>query len=1119
MSAADLDVCVLGSLEVRRAGAPLDLGTPKQRALVASLVLARGWPVSVDGIVDQLWGDDAPPGVTGTLQAYVSGLRRVIEPDRAPRTPATVLVTATPGYALRVPEERVDAHRFEQEASRAHKVLQPLSSWGAHDLDRGRLEDARTLLAAAVGRWRGTPYADLGDTDAAVAERTRLEGLRLVALEDLAVAALALGEHGPVAAELEALTGAHPLRERLWALRALALARSGRQADALEVLRRLRDVLDEELGIEPSAEVRELQTAILRQDERLEWVAPPFTGPVAPPAPQRPAQDPVADERNRVAPWPMVGRDAELAALLGALAEAESGTAAFAVLTGEAGIGKSRLSAELLLQARRRGVRVLIGRCSQDEGAPPLWPWQSVLDGLGVDLIQLVAAAGDDEGGRFRAWERIAETVRSAAREQAVAVLLDDLHWADQSTLRVLRLLLESAGDEHLLLVGTWRTHPAPAGALADVAEAFGRRHAVRADLHGLGTRDVQTVFEAVAGPRAEAGTGIAQLLVERTDGNPFFLVELARLAGERGGGVDLLHGEAPTAVNDVLDRRLARLPDATRATLRTAAVIGRSFELGILARAAGLDEDDALDVVEPAIAAGVLRERGIDRYAFTHALVRDRFCDNVPASRIAREHAKVAAVLERTPGSESEVARHWRRAGPAHAGRAWRAAVTAAERARRLYEFEEEADLLEGALRSMDLDAEATDRERYGVLMDLVDAYRWCAQHEALIATAERAIATGKRLRDPEAVARAAQSVAYDVLWRSAPSGETNEVVVGALRGSLDRLPPGDGELRCRVLLALVIEAADEAAVAADDPTLLEALAMARRLGDPELLIAAQQTAFMTRWVPSTAEDRLAGITEAVDVAHRIGAERVGVVCGTLRAAVLGELGRPVEMTDQLELTRAEAERTRITYGDMVLTGLETSWLAMAGRAEDCAANLRRLREMEDRIDHGTLGPAIAVAEVVTAFWEGRPGDGVPVLEALLDEGYPFAVPLAVHPWRAGEHDAARELYAEHGAPPEQETQLTLYLWAMAAELATHLGDAGLAERAVAQLSPYAGRSCAVGAAMVMAPVDCYLALAAAASGDPHLAERHADDAGRLVKEWDLPAVAAWFEDLFTRP
>ncbi|HWJ81356.1 MAG TPA: BTAD domain-containing putative transcriptional regulator [Nocardioides sp.] len=1112
MSAAPLDVSVLGALEVRRDGTPLDLGTPKQRALVASLVLARGWPVSVDGIVDQLWGDDAPPGVTGTLQAYVSGLRRVIEPDRAPRTPATVLVTAAPGYAFKIPDERVDAHRFEQEVGRARKVLGGGSGWTPPQVDRDCLEEARATLDEALGRWRGIPYADLGDADAAVAERTRLEGLRMVALEDRAVTALALGEHATVAAELEALTAAHPLRERLWALWALALARSGRQADALDVLRRLRDVLDGELGIEPSAEVRDLQTAILRQDERLDWAAP--ADPVGPPRAE-PAAAPAAppEQRTWVAPWPMVGRDAELAALVGALADAESAVPAFAVLTGDPGIGKSRLAAELLLQARRRGARVLVGRCTQDEGAPPLWPWQAVLEGLGVDLVALVADQGEDEGGRFRAWERIAATVREAARQDVVAVLLDDLHWADPSSLRVLRLLVESATDERLLVVGAWRAHPAPTGALADVAEALGRRHAVRADLHGLGERDVRTVFEAVTGHAAE-GERTAELLLERTDGNPFFLVELARLAAERGGGVDLAGGRLPAAVGEVLDRRLGRLPEETVAALRTAAVIGRSFDLATLADAAGLDEDDALDVVEPAQAAGLVRERGVDHYLFTHALVRDRLREGLGASRLARLHARVAAALARTPGHEPEEARHWLAAGPAHAARAWRSAVVAADHAQRLYEFEEEADLRAGALRSMDHDPTATDRDRYEVLMELVDAHRWSAQQEELVAATERAIAVAKRLRDPEAVARAAISVSHDVLWRSAPPGETNEVVVGALRGSLDRLPPGDGELRCRTLLALAIEAGDEGALAADDPGLGEALAMARRLDDPELLITAQQTAFMTRWVPSTAEDRLTGITEAVEVARRIGAERVGVVCGTLRAAVLGELGRPAEMREQLAATRAEAERMRIAYGDMVLTGLETSWLAMAGRVEDCAANLARLRALADRLDHSTLGPTIAVAEVAVSYWEGRPADGVPVLEGLLADEYPFAVPAAVHLWRAGDEAAARRVYAEHGPPPREDTQLSPYLWGMAAELSSYLGDAGLAAQALEELTPYAGRSTAVGAALVMAPVDCYLALAAATAGRADLAVRHAGDGARLAEEWKLPAVAAWFAE-----
>ncbi len=137
-----MEVAVLGPVGVTLAAQPVDLGTPKQRALVAALALGRGRPVSVDAIVDLLWGDDPPPGVTATLQAYVSQLRRVLEPERARRAPATVLVTVAPGYALRVPDDAVDAHLFEQVVSTEHKRLQPLGAGGppplsAAELDRG----------------------------------------------------------------------------------------------------------------------------------------------------------------------------------------------------------------------------------------------------------------------------------------------------------------------------------------------------------------------------------------------------------------------------------------------------------------------------------------------------------------------------------------------------------------------------------------------------------------------------------------------------------------------------------------------------------------------------------------------------------------------------------------------------------------------------------------------------------------------------------------------------------------------------------------------------------------------------------------------------------------------
>ena len=186
-----MEVAVLGPVRARLDGAEVDLGTPKQRALVSALALSAGRPVPVDTIVDLLWGDTPPAGVAGTLQAYVSGLRRVLEPDRERRAPATVLVTASPGYALRLDTGALDTERFEQAVDEQHRLVQLLAGSGPPVLSGDELGECVSRLDEAVGLWRGTPYAELDDAPAAVAERTRLEELRLVALEDRAVAGLA----------------------------------------------------------------------------------------------------------------------------------------------------------------------------------------------------------------------------------------------------------------------------------------------------------------------------------------------------------------------------------------------------------------------------------------------------------------------------------------------------------------------------------------------------------------------------------------------------------------------------------------------------------------------------------------------------------------------------------------------------------------------------------------------------------------------------------------------------------------------------------------------------------------------------------------------------------------
>ena len=1101
-----MEVAVLGPVRARLAGAldgEVDLGTPKQRALVAALALSAGRPVPVDTIVDMVWGDAPPGGVTGTLQAYVSGLRRVLEPDRERRAPATVLVTAAPGYALRLEPGALDAERFERAVDEQHRRVQLLAGQGPPVLSGDELVESVARLDDALGLWRGTPYAELDDAPAAVAERTRLQELRLVALEDRAVAGLALGHHGTVAAELEAMTAAHPLRERLWGLRALALTRSGRQADALQVLREVRDVLDEELGIEPGAELRELQTAVLRQDPSLEWVAPPRR-PGAPVVPLRPRPAPPPPDAGP--DWPMVGRDADLSALEEAWARASAGTPTYAVLTGEPGIGKSRLAAELIARVRSSGARVGVGRCSQDEGAPPLWPWRQVLEDLGAEL----PSTDGDDAAQFAAFERITRTVRDAARDRPLVVGLDDLHWADACSLRVLRLLAETAQDEPLLVLTTWRDSPEPTGGLGDVAETLARRHAVRRTLTGLASDDVAEVFATVARNRPNAEQ--ADALHERTDGNPFYVVEYARLAGERADLTRLLTEEHPPAgVQEVLARRLARLPEPTVAALRTAAVVGRRFDATTLSRAAGIDEDDLLDVVEPAEAAGLVREVGVGRFTFAHALVRDALVSGLSASRRARVHARVAEALEGQPDRATERAVHWRAAGPAYAGRSWRAAVEAADAARRLYAHEQAAELLRTALAVMPDDPEATRRDRYDVLMHLVDAHRWAANWTELIGSVEDAVRVAEEIGDPELVARAAIATTQGTLWQSAAPGQVHEAILAALRRSLEQLPEADDPLRCRVLLGLANELYYCSPFSERRALVDDALAMARRLGDDNLLLDACQISFSSLWFAGTAPERLELAEESLAIAARLGRERAFVVSACLRAVALGELGRPAEMFAASRTARAEAERLRIPYGILVIDNLLLPWLAMAGRFEECDQALEQITAIDHQVSLDQSEAATAGAYVVVATWRGDDGRAARILQSM--EGGPFPVTALIVSslWRTGREDEARAHYLAHEITLEGEDWFALLNWGMAADVALHLADRELAVAAYQRLLPFAGRSCGAGSGNACGPVDLYLALASAAAGEPERAADHAAEAARLCREWELPLAEEW--------
>ncbi|MFF3440617.1 BTAD domain-containing putative transcriptional regulator [Streptosporangium sp. NPDC002721] len=359
-----LHFSVLGPLTVTRDGERLDLGGPRVKALVATLLIAQGKMVTSDRLVDAVWGENAPASGVATLYSYITKLRRVLEPDRPPRTATGLLDRQGPGYVLRVRPESVDSERFAALAERGARLLSDDPSAAAES------------LAAALALWHGPAYADLGDTDVAGAEIARLENARLTARQDHAAARLATGADVQAVGELESLVREHPLAERSWELLALALYRNGRQADALATLRTARERLIEELGVDPGPSLRAVEAAILRQDPALA----PHPPEKAATAAERPEPREPVRPRLPVPLTRLIGRDDAVDAVRDLLAAHRLVT-----IAGPGGTGKSRVALEAA-----RGYRIGDGDGDEDEDGP----WLALLaDVTDAELLPVAIGA------------------------------------------------------------------------------------------------------------------------------------------------------------------------------------------------------------------------------------------------------------------------------------------------------------------------------------------------------------------------------------------------------------------------------------------------------------------------------------------------------------------------------------------------------------------------------------------------------------------------------------------------------------------------------------------------------------------------------------------------------
>ncbi len=635
--------------------------------------------MSRERLVDNLWNGAPPKSSATTLQTFVWQLRR--------RGIECLRTTPSGDYYLDVAPDEVDVRRFERMVEDARDVA--VAAPG----------EAAESLRAALGLWRGGAYEEFASEPWATVEVARLEQRRIEAVELWAAAAIGAGATAGLPAELEVWTGRAPLRERLWALRVIALARQGRNAEALRVANELRQVLRDELGVGPSAPFLAVETTILRGEPLPAWpelggfgFPPPAPAgspgvPKSPGAPKRrrrrPANRPTAASNTRMRDH-FVGRAAELELLDDALDDARSGLPRVVCIVGEAGIGKSRLLEEFTRAAGAGPARILRGTCHAG-AAYPYEPLATATFALfprnespfdpgrprAVDETDPARAADlDSEARRLRLFFATTSAILDAADAQTTVLVVEDIHWGSEATLALLGHLVAVAHSDaanrrsRLLIVLTSRP-PEPSTQVRSFIARLRRDHlTAMLDLAPLDLRACAELIREWTGATPSRAT--VDHLVEATAGNALLLrCKLQRLR-DRGGVIDesaFADILVATDLDDELEQRLDRVGDACHEMLCTAAVLGDGSTLTLLAATCDLDEAALDELIDEAASQQVL-EADDERYWFDHPQLRELLAGRLTSRERAARHLQIAERLRQRGEDTVVVAYHFVRAG-----------------------------------------------------------------------------------------------------------------------------------------------------------------------------------------------------------------------------------------------------------------------------------------------------------------------------------------------------------------------------------------------------------------------------------------------------------------------
>jgi DNA-binding SARP family transcriptional activator len=1110
-----LEITLIGDIGVRREGEEASASLPggNARVALALLTVERAGGVTPERLADALWSDGLPATWDSALRMTVTRVRSFVKTALPPDAPDPIQARGG-RYRLQLPEGlalAVDVEDAERSLAAARRAL-----------SSGNPSSAYRLAVEAADRLRG-PFLAGRHGGWVDEQRDRLSDVLVAALE---VASQAAADGGDAAAALAAADEAverAPLRESAHRARMAAHAAAGNRGEALLAYQRLRRVLAEQLGVDPDAETEAAYLQLL--------------GPAPPSRSARsPGEDvPAGQGSGRAAavgpaPPPFVGREAELAVLGAAWDRAAAGNRHLVVVTGEAGIGKTRLAAEAARQVSAEGGLVLFGRCDQ-EAIVPYQPIVEALDGyvsatppdglpalddearteLAAMLPSLDAprTTGRAAGGRARLFDAVTTLVTSVAAERPVLLVLDDLQWADDDTLLLVRHLLRRSGqDTPVLVVAISRDHDVvPGSVLGDVIGALDRDGWVRRlSLQGLQESHVRALLESSV-PSPTDRAALARRLVTETAGNPFLVTELLR-----SGLLQGVDQAIPPSVRELVTNRLARLDADATELLRTAAVAGSRFELDLVSAAAGLDEKAGLDALDAALGSALIAEETAERYRFPHDIVRRTLVAELSGARRRSVHARLADTLEslrsdRLDAYAALLAHHTSAAAPPrgdHRAVRWSraAAAQAAERRALAEAIRLERQALahvpddDGGLRaevSTDLAIAllaAGDRSGEQALIEGSALARRYGRFDVL---ARGALALADRAREHPDLRPDAAALVEAALDRleAAPIGAA---VARAARREAPRAGSTPTARREDLTYPRTFLGATDV-----EGELLHARLLARRVALTGALPTKRSSRTRAALALRRRLDSLGGpdhlderVGLAVDLAilaEASGDAASAVVAAHERAMVAAMTGDDDTTQSCLQVIEEAARKTDDRFAAMLSAEYEATRAAMTGRFDDAGVAVKTAASARDKLDGPAAAAAMVRRHVAIMGWirGAEPPDDGDVAEDAIAE-------TALGLLGRGEQHRARLLVRElasgvHQLPWGDDRLHTLGVMAL---VAADVDDPALVDAVRTLLAPHADLTCGVGYRTFAGVAAFHLGRLAAVAGDWADAERY---------------------------